>query len=180
MLKIIYDWINPSTRVGVCNLISKLFKFDLKDYNQDVMKMTDDFKATYNLILEREDETVKPEAPFFDALLTSVNEYFNTAIKAELTKWESGVNFFDNIKADAIVKYKNILEIPNPLLHRLQKEMILTKQRLLLLPVNLSKLSSCFSMYMPLLKSPKLELLKRLSPPLPKAVVANQTSNPGG
>ena len=111
MLKIIYNWINPSTRVGVRNSISKLFKFDLKDYNQDVPKMADKFEATYNLILEKEDETVKPEAPFLDALLTSTNKDFNIGIKTELTKWESGERIiFDDIKADAIVKYNNICE----------------------------------------------------------------------
>ena len=111
MLKLVYDRINPSTRVGVRNLISKLFKFNLKDYDQDVPKMADEFEATYNLILEKEDETVKPEAPFFDALLTSTNEDFNTGIKAKLTKWESGEKItFDDIKADAIVKYNNICE----------------------------------------------------------------------
>ena len=71
--------------------------------------MADVFKETYNLILEKEDKTVKPEAPFFDALLTSTNEDFTTGIKAELTKWESGSNItFGEIKADAIVKYNNI------------------------------------------------------------------------
>ena len=79
MLKLIYDRINPSTRVGVRNLISKLFKFDLKDYNHDVPKMANNFKATYNLILEREDETIKLEAPFFDALLASINKDFTGA-----------------------------------------------------------------------------------------------------
>ena len=62
----------------------------MKDYNQDVPKMAEDFEVTYNLILEREDKTVKLEDPFFDVLLTYVNEDFNTGIKAELTKWESG------------------------------------------------------------------------------------------
>ena len=111
MLKILYDRINPSTRVGVRNLITNLFKFNLKDYNQDVPKMADKFEETYNLILEKEEETVKPEAPFFDALLTCTNQDFLTGIKTELTKWESGADMpFINIKSDAITKFNNISE----------------------------------------------------------------------
>ena len=53
MLKSIYDRINHSTHVGVCNLISSLFRFNLNYYNQDVPKMVDAFEATYNLILEK-------------------------------------------------------------------------------------------------------------------------------
>ena len=109
MLEIIYDRINPLTCVGVRNFTSNIFKFDLKDYNQEVPKMVDAFEETYNLILEKEDETVKPEAPFFDALLTCTNKDFTTGIKADLTNWEISSNItFDEIKADAIVKYNNI------------------------------------------------------------------------
>ena len=111
MLKLIYDRINPSTRVGVRNLISSLFKFNLNDYDQDVPKMADAFETAYNWILKKPDETVKPEGPFFDALLTSSNEDFVTGIKTELTKWESGTMMtLDEIKDDAIKKYNNISE----------------------------------------------------------------------
>ena len=116
MLKLIYDRINPSTRVGVRNLISALFRFNLGSYDQNVPKMADAFKRTYNQIVAKGDETVKPEGPFFDALLTCANNDFTTGIKAELTKWESGSNMsFDTIKDDAITKYNNICE-------RLKKE----------------------------------------------------------
>ena len=84
VLKIIYDRINPSTRVSVRNLISKIFQFNLKDYNQDVLKMADEFEATYNLILDKEDETVIPEAPFFDALLTSLMKISTLVSKLNL------------------------------------------------------------------------------------------------
>ena len=116
MLKLIYDRINPSTRVGICNLISALFRFNLGSYDQNVPKMADAFERTYNQIISKGDETVNPEGLFFDALLTSSNADFTTGIKAELTKWESGATMsFATIKDDAITKYNNICE-------RLKKE----------------------------------------------------------
>ena len=111
MLKIIYDRINPSTRVGVRNLISKLFKFNLADFNQDVPKMSDSFEETYNQILDKKEASVSPESAYFDALLTCTNEDFLAGIKLELTKWESGtVMTFADLKSDAITKYNNISE----------------------------------------------------------------------
>ena len=111
MLKIIYDRINPSTRVGVRNLISKLFKYNLADFNQDVPKMSDSFEETYNQILDKKEASVSPESAYFDALLTCTNEDFLAGIKLELTKWESGSKItFSDLKSDAITKYNNISE----------------------------------------------------------------------
>ena len=73
MLKIIYDHINASTRVGFQNLISKLNKFSLLDFNQNIPEMTDAFKETYNLILAKGETSVNVESFYFDALLTCTN-----------------------------------------------------------------------------------------------------------
>ena len=114
MPKIIYNRINPPTCIDVCNLISSLFQFNLKNYNQNVPKMADAFEATYNLILENEDKMVKPKWSFFDALLTSTNHNFKTGIKHELSKWESGAKMnLEKIKDNDIKNYNNISEKKN-------------------------------------------------------------------
>ena len=51
MDKIIFDRINPSTRVGVSNLVAELSNFTLKDYDQNIVAMSDAFEQTYNDIL---------------------------------------------------------------------------------------------------------------------------------
>ena len=55
MLKIIYDCINPSTRVGVWNLTNKLDSMNLVDCDQIVPDMVDTYENTYNLILEKQE-----------------------------------------------------------------------------------------------------------------------------
>ena len=53
MLKMILTKINPSTRVGVRNLINKIIKMNLSDYKEDVVAMVNAFQSTYNKIILR-------------------------------------------------------------------------------------------------------------------------------
>ena len=72
MLKLILTEINPSTRVGVKNLINKLTKMNLSDYKKDVDAMVNSFQSTYNEIKSKDDKGFSnPESALFDALLTT-------------------------------------------------------------------------------------------------------------
>ena len=56
MLKLILTKINPSTKVGVRNLISKLNKMNLADYKEDLVAMVHSFQSTLNKIKVKDDK----------------------------------------------------------------------------------------------------------------------------
>ena len=83
MLKLILTKINPSTRVGVNNLITKLTKMNLADYKEDVVAMVNDFQTTYNEIKAKDSKGYSNiEYSFFEALLTTKNKDFEDSINS--------------------------------------------------------------------------------------------------
>lgn len=111
MLKLIYDRINPSTRVGVRNLTNKLDQMNLEDYNQSVPEMIDAYENTYNLIIEKEGTYSNQVSSLFDALLTSTNKDFSDSINDHLDKWEDGEKYsLESLKIVANKKYNNLCE----------------------------------------------------------------------
>ena len=50
MLRIIFDKCNPTTKAGVNTLKSKLTKFTLKDYDDNVPEMLDSMQMIHNEI----------------------------------------------------------------------------------------------------------------------------------
>ena len=94
ILKLILTKINPSTRVGVRNLINKLTKMNLADYKEDVVAMVNAFQSTYNEIKAKDDKGYSsPESALFDALLTTKNKDFEDSINSIVREWEKGTDF---------------------------------------------------------------------------------------
>ena len=88
MLKISLAKINPSTQVGVHNLISKLRKMNLTDFKEDVVAMVNAFQSTLNEIKAKDDEGFSnSESAFFNALLTTKNKDFEDSINSIVREW---------------------------------------------------------------------------------------------
>ena len=111
MLKLILTKINPSTRVGVRNLVNKLTKMDLADYKEDVVAMVDSFQSTLNEIKKKDDKGFSnPESAIFDALLTTKNKDFEDSINSIVREWEKGTDFtYEEIKEQSLEAYRNLL-----------------------------------------------------------------------
>ena len=111
MLKLILTKINPSTRVGVRNLINKLIKMNLADYKEDVVAMVNAFQSTYNKIKAKDEKGFSnPESALFDALLTTKNKDFEDAINSIVCEWEKGTDFsYEEIKEQALESYRNLI-----------------------------------------------------------------------
>ena len=111
MLKLILTKINPSTRVGVRNLINKLIKMDLADYKEDVVAMVNAFQSTYNEIKAKDDKGFSnPESALFDALLTTKNKDFEESINSIVREWEKGTDFtYEEIKEQSLEAYRNLV-----------------------------------------------------------------------
>ena len=111
MLKLILTKINPSTRVGVRNLINKLTKMNLADFKEDVVAMVNAFQSTYNEIKSKDDKGFSnPESALFDALLTTKNKDFEDAINSIVREWEKGTDFsYEEIKEQALESYRNLI-----------------------------------------------------------------------
>ena len=111
MLKLILTKINPSTRVGVRNLINKLTKMDLADYKEDVVAMVNAFQSTYNKIKAKDDKGYSsPESALFDALLTTKNKDFEESINSIVREWEKGTDFtYEQIKEQSLESYRNLV-----------------------------------------------------------------------
>ena len=88
MLKIIYDRINPSTRVGVNLLKTKLDTMKVSDFCKKVPDMIDAFDGTYNEILSKQGQYKNNAQALFDALMTTENSEFKFSITTKLWLWE--------------------------------------------------------------------------------------------
>ena len=96
MLKLIYNRINPSTRVGFRNLTVKLDQMNLQSFDQIVPDMIDDYEKTYSEILANQGSYL------FDALATSTNKDFA----------DNGETYsLQKLKQLANKKYNNLYEI---------------------------------------------------------------------
>ena len=108
ILKFIYDTINPLTHDGIRNLTNKLDQMNLEDYAQEVPKMINAYKRTYNMIIKKEGIYSNQVSSLFDAFLTSTNKTFSDYIDDQLDKWEDGEEYlFEKLKTTANKKYNN-------------------------------------------------------------------------
>ena len=108
-MKLILDRVNPSTRVWVKNLITKLNEMRLQDYDQDVTKLLDAFMETKNEIVARGGQYSNLEAAIFDLLLSTNNAEFKQVIQDKMNIWETGgaVTWTD-VRETALTKWNNM------------------------------------------------------------------------
>ena len=110
MLKIIFDRVNPSTRIGVKHLEQELENITLGDFDQDVIGMLDEMQKIALEIEERYQKPARYEITLFDALLSGTNDEFKTAMMVQKNRWDDGDPTItaDSIRESAIRKVNNM------------------------------------------------------------------------
>ena len=103
MIFLIYQTIDPNTIVGLDNILKKLERAKLGDYNNDVAAMLKDMQ-TWRLILK--ENNCDPEnyrRMLLDALTTGPNHTYNGFITRIVDDVESGIGANANITADNLI-----------------------------------------------------------------------------
>ena len=109
MMKMILDRVNPLTRVGVKNLISKLNNMRLPEYGQDVSKLLDEFLENKNEIVARGGHYSNLAAALFDALLSLDNAEFKQVIQDKMNFSETGGSVtWTSVRDIALTKWNNM------------------------------------------------------------------------
>jgi len=109
MLKIVVDTINPSTRVGVGNLMKDIEMSTLAIEN-NVDDMLDFIYSSYNQLIDEGEVHPHFVRYFFNALLSGNIEIFTQTIQWENDDWEKGTDVsHEDLISMASSKFKNMI-----------------------------------------------------------------------
>ena len=86
----IVDTINPSTRVGVSNLLKSMETVSMAKFNKDVDEMLNNIQEKYDRIIEKEEMYLEFFQHLFNALLTAKNDVFVRMIQRLKDSWNTG------------------------------------------------------------------------------------------
>jgi len=104
----VVDTINPSTRVGVGNLMEVIEQATMAKY-EDVDELLKHLQATYNRILDEGESYPHFLRYLFKELLTAKNRVFANTIQSLKDNWEIGKDITINVVIGAAsAKHKNV------------------------------------------------------------------------
>lgn len=113
MVFLIYQTIDPNTTVGLDNILKKLEKAKLGDFNNNVTDMLKAMKTWRLTLKENNSDPENYRRLLLDALLTGPNHTYNSFIQRIVDDVESGIGANAHITADALIvasssKYNNM------------------------------------------------------------------------
>ena len=103
MIYLIYQTIDPNIFVGLDNILKKLERVKLGDYNNDVAAMLKDMQIWRLTLKENHSDPENFRRLLTDALLTGPNNTYNGFISRIVDDVESGIGANAYITADALI-----------------------------------------------------------------------------